>query len=462
MLKSIAIPALVTLLTLSCQANTNIQNTAASADELSDKEVLDLLFVLVYNNDNDDEVDALSLLDRNWEEGMIAPLVEIMRFSQDRTQLNNINNLLNRKTEKSHASFFEWTQWMWEIKPEIEAYYFDFKAEVYKNIDPKFFNYFEGRVDQANIRLEEVVWGGVLQDGIPPLRHPNLITPAQADYLADSDVVFGAYINGVAKAYPKRILAWHEMFIDDFGDEVICGVYCTLCGTVIAYNTEHDGVKHDLGTSGFLYKSNKLMYDQATQSLWNTIEGQPVLGPLYDSGIELEVRPIVTTTWGEWKKIHPQTTVLSLETGHSRDYGEGVAYQNYFATDELMFPVPITSDELKNKDEVLIIRSEGHREDPQAISIRYLKKKKWHQGQVNKVPYLVLSDISGAARVFERDNIEFKSYKKNKLTDVDGNVWQVSHDKLLGPGNKTLYRLPSHNTFWFAWFNTYPKTRLIK
>ena len=234
------------------------------------------------------------------------------------------------------------------------------------------------------------------------------------------------------------------------------------CGTVIAYNTEHNGVQHDLGTSGFLYKSNKLMYDNATQSLWNTIEGKPVLGPLYDSDIELEVRPIVTTTWGEWKKIHPDTKVLSLDTGHNRDYGEGVAYQNYFNNDDLMFPVPLSNNKLKNKDEVLIIRTEGHREDPQAISIKYLKKKQWHQGNINKVPYIVLADKSGAARVFERDGIEFKSFKKNKLIDVDGNEWQVSHDKLVGPDNKTLYRHPSHNTFWFAWFNTYPNTRLIK
>ena len=78
------------------------------------------------------------------------------------------------------------------------------------------------------------------------------------------------------------------------------------------------------------------------------------------------------------------------------------------------------------------------------------------------MPYIVLADKSGAARVFERDGIEFKSFKKNKLIDVDGNEWQVSHDKLVGPDNKTLYRHPSHNTFWFAWFNTYPETRLIK
>ena len=113
-------------------------------------------------------------------------------------------------------------------------------------------------------------WGGVKQDGIPPLRQPNMVSAAEADYLQNDNVVFGIAINGDARAYPKRILAWHEMFIDNIGGIDFAGVYCTLCGAVILYKTRHEGIEHKLGTSGFLYRSNKLMYDQDTQSLWNT------------------------------------------------------------------------------------------------------------------------------------------------------------------------------------------------
>ena len=84
-------------------------------------------------------------------------------------------------------------------------------------------------------------------------------------------------------------------------------------------------MRHNLGTSGFLYRSNKLMYDQDTQSLWNTIWGQPVVGPLVDRGIVLERLSVVTTTWGEWRRRHPDTKVLSLNTGYDRDYTEGAA-----------------------------------------------------------------------------------------------------------------------------------------
>jgi hypothetical protein len=446
---------LCSVLISSCQSQTNTSS-------LSDEQILRYLQSLIYGNGLDNDIKALEALDKDWEDGMIAPLVEIQRFTNNAKQAKYINELLQKKTGLKHSAFFEWMGWLWEDHQDLEPYYYDFKADIYRFIDPKFSKYFEGRHGQANIRLEEVVWGGVVQDGIPPLRNPDLLEADQADYLSDTDIVFGAYINGVAKAYPKRILAWHEMFVDQFGDDLICGVYCTLCGTVIAYNTEHNGVTHDLGTSGFLYKSNKLMYDKATQSMWNTIEGKPVLGPLYDSGIELDVLPIVTSTWGEWKSIHPDTKVLSLNTGHDRDYGEGVAYQNYFNNDDLMFPVPQLSEELLNKDEVLIIRTEGYREDPLAISIKYMKKKKWYTDKVGNTNFIVIADKSGASRVYGSEDIQFKSYKKGQLIDKNGQEWKISHDKLTGPKGKVLTRLPSHNTFWFAWYNTYPETRLVK
>ena len=446
---------LLSLLSLSCHAD--IRESC-----LSDTEIYDILRSLVYSEKASDDKESFEILGKNWEEGMIAPLVEIMRFSNDRRQLGQINKILQKKTGQSHTEFFEWMQWLWDSEIPAEAYYFDFKAEIYKHIDPLFERYFRDRDGQNEIKLEEVVWGGVYQDGIPPLRLPELILPADATYLSDSDVVFGVYINGVAKAYPKRILAWHEMFVDEFGGDIICGVYCTLCGTVIAYDTEYEGQRYDLGTSGFLYRSNKLMYDKATQSLWNTIEGKPVLGPLHDSGVELDVLPVVTSTWGQWRQLHPDTKVLSLNTGHQRDYGEGVAYNNYFSTDELMFPVPKLDKSLKNKDQVLVIRVDGYKDNPTVIDINYLRKKEWHQDQVAGQDFIAIADASGAARVYDTAGNVFKSYKDGQLTDDKAVAWKVHHDKIVGPEGALLERLPSHNIFWFAWYNSYPETRLIK
>ena len=144
---------------------------------------------------------------------------------------------------------------------------------------------------------------------------------------------------------------------------------------MVLYETRHKGVSHALGTSGFLYRSNKLMYDRETSSLWSTLHGTPVIGPLVGKGISLKRRSVVTTTWSEWKKRHPQTTVLSLDTGHRRDYGEGVAYQDYFSTDEVMFSVPQLDHRLPNKREVVALRSGGP-DTAVAVDTEFLKKNR--------------------------------------------------------------------------------------
>ncbi|NNE27796.1 MAG: DUF3179 domain-containing protein [Saprospiraceae bacterium] len=438
------------------------QTVSQPEDNTQTNAVFEWLYTLLYGKDQDQKTAILESMRSDWKDSYAAPLVEIIRLSNDDVLIQNIVALLQSTYNKTETDFFGWLQWLWKQDFEAEDYYFKFKSELYKNIDPAFNTYFDGRKYQSKIRLDEVVWGGVKQDGIPPLRSPALLNADDAGYLDDNDVVFGLYINDIAKAYPKRILAWHEFFTDDFGDLQIAGVYCTLCGTVIAYNMHHDGVFHDLGTSGFLYRSNKLMYDKATQSLWSTIEGQPVIGPLADSTISLITHPVVTTSWGSWKAIHPNTKVLSLNTGYDRDYGEGIAYKDYFSTDNLMFPVIKTDSRLKNKADVLVIRSRGYTQDPLAISIAYLKRKKWYQDRIDGEEIIVLCDDSGAARAYEGDNIKFKSFKNGKLFDLDGNEWHVNEDSLSCKTGKTLKRLAAHNIFWFAWYNAYPNTRLIK
>ena len=162
-------------------------------------------------------------------------------------------------------------------------------------------------------------------NGIPPLEYPTHLAVADdaAGYLDDDHIVFGVAMNGETRAYPKRILAWHEMVLDTIGGVELTIVYCTLCGTVIPYESVVDGQHITFGTSGLLYRSNKLMFDHGTKSLWNTFEGVPVVGASVGSRIKLRHRSVVTTTWGEWRRTHPETTVLSLETGHQRDYSEG-------------------------------------------------------------------------------------------------------------------------------------------
>jgi hypothetical protein len=201
------------------------------------------------------------------------------------------------------------------------------------------------------------------------------------------------------------------------------------------------------------------MYDHATKSCWSTLHGEPVVGPLVGKGIKLNRRYVVTSTWGEWKKRHPDTTVLSLETGHRRDYGEGVAYHDYFATDKLMFTVPKLDDRLKNKDEVLALRDE---KEQLAIAIKWMAKQRVHHDQLGEVKIVVLGDDDGTSRAYAADDVKFASWNgADTATDAAGGKWRVLEDRLVA-GDRSLQRMPSHNVFWFGWVSQFPDTRLVK
>lgn len=404
--------------------------------------------------------EALARIADEWHPAFTAMALETMYLGRGPELVARLTRILREETgEDFGPDIPSWWTWQWNRPAEQHPHYATFKSTLYGLLDPKFAAYFDDE-RPATIRLDEVVWGGVVQDGIPPLRYPDMIAAAEADYLEDDNVIFGLAVNGDVRAYPKRILAWHEMFVDEVGGVPVAGVYCTLCGTMILYGTEVDGTNHEMGTSGFLYRSNKLMYDRATQSLWNTIWGRPVIGPLADQDIELDRMSVVTTTWGEWRRRHPDTQVLSLNTGHRRDYAEGAAYSAYFATDDLMFTVPVRDTRLANKAEIVgLVFADA---EPLAISADYLADRPVHHDRVGTVDLVVLTDASGANRVYAADDVRFSAYDGDAtVTDSDGTTWTLGEDALTAADGRTLERLPAHRAFWFGWFSAYNDTRLV-
>jgi len=412
--------------------------------------------------DGEETQRALGVLAETWQEGYVPMLLEVLRFSRNPDVVARIITLLQSRTGKAFGYDLDgWYQWLWNREEQRLPYYAAFKRLLYARIDPAFGAYFaEGR--PSTIRLDEILWGGVVQDGIPPLRSPVMISAHEASYLSDQNVVFGVAINGDFRAYPKRILAWHEMFVDVIGGVAVTGAYCTLCGSMIVYESQANGVVHRLGTSGFLYRSNKLMYDQDTQSLWNTLWGTPVLGPLVDEDIRLRRSSVVTTTWGEWRRRHPDTTVLSLDTGHFRDYSEGAAYRAYFATDELMFTVPALDNRLRNKDQVLGLVFPQHPGEPLAIAVDYLTEHPVFHERVDGLRFVVLTDPSGANRVYAAGDVNFINWDGvHSVIDTNGTTWQLSEDALTAPDGRRLHRLAAHRAFWFGWFSAYSRSRLV-
>ena len=396
-----------------------------------------------------------------WEDSHAVMLLELHRFARRQDQ-RGILTLLERGTGQSFGRDTDrWWQWIWSTNPGTHSEYSTFKAELYALIDPSFRDYFDG-APAARIRLDEIRWGGVLRDGIPPLDLPAFTDARTAGYLDEDNIVFGVAMNGDARAYPKRILAWHEMFKDTIGGEHFTGVYCTLCGSMILYRSAIDGEHHELGTSGFLFRSNKLMYDHPTRSLWSTLSGGPVVGPLAGQEMELDPLFVVTTTWGEWRR-HPGTKVLSIDTGHERDYSEGAAYRDYFGTDELMFAVPRLDRRLNNKDEVFALRFPEVPDEQLAISVEFLARETVHHDSLGEVDLIVLTDPSGASRAYETRGRRFDRWDgQDGVRDESGDRWTLSESELSIRGRPSLRRLPGHRAFWFGWYAQYPDTRLVR
>ena len=190
----------------------------------------------------------------------------------------------------------------------------------------------------------------------------------------------------------------------------------------------------------------------------STLKGEPVVGSLVQRNIRLNREPVVTTTWKEWKQRHPETLVLSIDTGFRRDYGEGVAYKEYFASDRLMFDVPEQDDRLKNKDEVVALRTE---DDQLAVSAEFLASHPVYHNRLGSRSIVILTDDSGANRVYDAGEVQFDSWDGHSAIDSNGIEWSVSEESL-SRESRLLPRIPSHRVFWFGWHSQYPETRLVK
>ena len=406
--------------------------------------------------------ESMNYIEKSWEPSYVAMALDVLSLNRRYEVRSWLLKLLrNRTGQNINDDLHRWYAWMWNQPEQKHPSYGQLKSILFGFIDRKFNGYFSNE-RATDIRLDEVRWGGVVQDGIPPLRQPKMIAAGEADYLEDGHKVFGIEINGDARAYPNRILAWHEMFVDTVGGVDFAGVYCTLCGAVILYETQVGEVNHQLGTSGFLFRSNKLMYDQETQSLWSTTRGEPVIGPLVGEGIRLQRSFVVTTTWGEWRRRHPGTTVLSLDTGHRRDYAEGAAYREYFATDELMFNVPKLDSRLKNKDEVLALTFPEKTDEKLAIHEQFLRQNPVYHDQVGPLEIVILTDSSGANRVYQSEGVKILEFDQDvTASDDQGFSWTLNENRLESSDGRTLQRLPAHRAFWFGWYAVHNDTRLV-
>lgn len=189
-----------------------------------------------------------------------------------------------------------------------------------------------------SIPLDDILSGGPGKDGIPSIDAPKFLVASAATYLDDSDPGVGLTVEGESRFYPYRVLVWHEIVNDTIQGEPVLVTYCPLCATGIVFKREVGGKTQEFGVSGKLWQSNLLMYNRAKnaddESLWSQVLGEAVVG--VHTGEKLVIIPSDIMRWSEWKKLHPDTRVLSTDTGARRDYGRD-PYGDYYTSESVSF-----------------------------------------------------------------------------------------------------------------------------
>ena len=207
------------MLAINASAKQTPETISATDEHISET------FVSLQNGDESVREYAIALISNHWREQDLPFAIDTLYLLRDRKTSASLVEILEKHTAQHFGrDTFKWLAWLWQRKELVHPSYGDFKSALYGLIDPAFADYFGGGRERT-IRLDEVVWGGVRRDGIPPLRQPKMIAASSAQYLNDSDVVFGIAIGDDVRAYPKRILAWHEMFVDTVGGKSVAGVY---------------------------------------------------------------------------------------------------------------------------------------------------------------------------------------------------------------------------------------------
>lgn len=317
----------------------------------------------------------------------------------------------------------------------------------------------------ANIRS-----GGPPKDGIPPIDEPKFVKARSADFLTDDDVVFGLVEGGEARAYPQLILVWHEIVNDSLPLGPLSVTYCPLTGSAIGFRGKAAGGEPlTFGTSGDLVNSNLLMYDRQTDSRWPQILGQSILGS--SRGTQLEVVPMTWTTWGRWKKLHPDTRVLSTETGHLRRYGQD-PYGSYSPLggyyekgSGLYFPV-MHQDRQFDRKEVVIGSKLG--DARAAIRKEVLRDKKVAATEMAGRPVAFLYDPrldEGGSYLptVEEHEVTLAPAGLGEFRDQSsGSVFDSTGRAVSGPlAGASLPRVDSFDVMWFAWVAFFPETKVV-
>ncbi len=326
-----------------------------------------------------------------------------------------------------------------------------------------------GTTGGAQVDIEDGTWlinpeyirkgcfGG--KDCIPSLEHPEKTSHDDpiVDYLNEDDLIVGVWTGGEYIAYPHNILDWHEI-ANEYGYTIS---YCPLTGSALHFETGGE-----FGVSGMLYNSNLIMYDRKSDSFWPQMFLKAANGRR--SGEALKLQPLLETTWANWKKLFPNSKILSGDYGFSRDYAE-YPYGFYKECnskdcgDFIYFPIQTLDERLKAKTRVIAVNTDKKQK---AFVIENFDAPTIINEVIGGIHHsIIISGKDNLAVAYETNNpLKINQWNIENgmilLEDDEGNLWNIL-GRSKGGTTESLNQAKAFISYWFAQAAFHPSTEIF-
>jgi hypothetical protein len=330
-----------------------------------------------------------------------------------------------------------------------------------------------------SVPLSEFVSGGPPRDGIPPVDHPVPVSQAAAaGFLSGREPVLVVRVGRAVRAYPIQILIWHEIVNDVLGGWPIAVTYCPLCNSALVFDRRLRGRTLTFGTTGNLRNSDLVMWDRQTQSWWQQLTGEAVVGTL--TGARLKALPSQILSWRQFRRAHPGGDVLSRNTGFQRDYGRN-PYSGYDGPNAPLYEYSgRIDDRLPPKERVAAVFM-GR--DAVVVPFSRLARSRVANLTVGGRPVVVLyargvaspldaaaisesRDVGTAGAFDRRLGSRVLSFTRRGGRIVDrqtGSEWDITGAARDGPlGGRRLRPVRHDEQFWFALAAFVPQARVVR
>lgn len=337
----------------------------------------------------------------------------------------------------------------------------------------------ETNFSKRSVPYNEIFSGGVPRDGIPPIDDPRFVTVEEADkWLEEKEPVIVLEIDGEAKAYPLQILTWHEIANDTLAGVPVSVTFCPLCNSAIVFDRRLDGAVYDFGVSGNLRNSDLIMWDRQTQSWWQQLTGEAIVGQL--TGAQLDILPSTLAAWGDFRVTYPGAQVLSRDTGHRRSYGSN-PYAGYDEVGRSPFLFFGEGDDRLLPTERVAAVTVG--EESAAFPFSFLETERvvhrslggedlvvfFKPGARSALDQRSIADSRevGSTGIFLREldgqALTFEAAGDNFVDRETGTRWNIFGQGLSGAlAGQRLTPVEHANHFWFAWAAFRPDTTVVR